>query len=319
MSRIVRRSRATGNRQHLSELFTVFSHIDRRRRRAKNRHTRSLKITRKRQRSLTTQLNNDTLDRTGRAFCPIDLEHILKRQGLKIEAIRNIVVSRHGFWVAVHHDRVVALAQAHRCVHARIIELNALTDTIRPSTQNDDCFALAGRNLVLEVVARVVIRSLRRKLCRARIHRLKDGVNLESTSYFSHARLRQASNITNLTVGEAVTFRKTQYLAIKRGSLSDFTSNLVKQVELVKEPGVDLRRIEELVERRTSTDCVHDLHKALFGASCSLSDKCFCLFCGGTRPRPRELNSRLVNGAQRFLKRLREVAPDCHGLADCFH
>src|SRR5204862_281865 len=53
-----------------------------------------------------------------------DLEHVLERERLEVQPVGRVVVGRHGFRVAVHHDRLVAGApQGHDRVHARVVEL----------------------------------------------------------------------------------------------------------------------------------------------------------------------------------------------------
>ena len=59
---------------------------------------------------------------------------MLKRQRLKIQAIRGVVVGRDRLGVAVDHDRLVALiAQRETGVTAAIIEFDPLADTVGPT------------------------------------------------------------------------------------------------------------------------------------------------------------------------------------------
>ena len=68
-----------------------------------------------------------------------DLEHVLERQRLEVQAVGGVVVGRDGLRIAVDHDGLVAvLAQRQRRVHAAVVELDALPDAVRAAAQHHD-------------------------------------------------------------------------------------------------------------------------------------------------------------------------------------
>ena len=78
-------------------------------------------------------------------FLVDDLEHVLQRQRLEVEAVGGVVIGGHRFRVAVDHDGLEAvLAQRHRRVHAAIVEFDPLPDAVRPAAEHDD-FLPVGR------------------------------------------------------------------------------------------------------------------------------------------------------------------------------
>jgi hypothetical protein len=74
-----------------------------------------------------------------------DLQHVLERQRLEIEAVGGVVVGRDGLRVAVDHDGLEAvLAQRERRVHAAVVELDALADAVGPAAQHHDLARSVG-------------------------------------------------------------------------------------------------------------------------------------------------------------------------------
>ena len=87
-----------------------------------------LEVARELERRLPAVLDDDAV----RLLDVDDLEHVLERQRLEVQAVGGVVVGRHGLRIAVDHDRLVAvLAQRHRRVHAAVVELDPLPDPVR--------------------------------------------------------------------------------------------------------------------------------------------------------------------------------------------
>ena len=87
-----------------------------------------------------------------------DLEDVLERERLEVEAAARVVVGRDGLGVAVDHDGVESLvAQGERRVHTGVVELDALPDAVRARAEDDDGRALARLDLGLLVVGAVVV------------------------------------------------------------------------------------------------------------------------------------------------------------------
>src|SRR5438876_611019 len=76
---------------------------------------------------------------TGR---PLGLDHghdVLERQRLEVQPVRRVVVGRHGFRIAVHHDRLETFfAKREAGMAATVVELDALSDPVRPAAEDDD-------------------------------------------------------------------------------------------------------------------------------------------------------------------------------------
>ena len=114
--------------QHLLEALAVLGHVDHVGRRADDRHAVRREIARELERRLAAVLDDDA----ERLLDVDDLEHVLERQRLEVQAIGRVVVGRHRLRIAVDHDRLVAvLAQRHRGVHAAVVELDPLPDPVR--------------------------------------------------------------------------------------------------------------------------------------------------------------------------------------------
>ena len=104
-------------------------------------------------------------------FLIVNVEHVLESERLKIKFIARVVIGRNRFRIRVHHDRLESeLAQGKRGMHAAVIKFNALADPVRSATQNHDLAFAALASLVLVAVCRIVVRRIRFKLRRARIH-----------------------------------------------------------------------------------------------------------------------------------------------------
>ena len=317
--RVVCGRRAMGRLENLAELLAVLGQVDGPRARAQDRHAGALEVGGERQRGLAAELDDHALDGAGRALGAVDFQHVLEGQGLEVESVRDVVVGRDRLGVAVDHDGLVAAAQRHGGVHARVVELDALADAVGAGSQDDDGLALARAHLVLLVVGRVVVGRAGGELGGARVDRLEDGVDAERAAHLAHRVLRQASHGGDLAVGEAVTLRLGQDVTREGLGSSDAGRDLVEEEHLVQEPRVDLRGLVELLEGRAAADRLLDLDEAPLGANRSGLDERVGLLGGGCRPVPVELHAALVDRAQRLLEGLRVGTTDRHGLADGLH
>ncbi len=171
----------------LPKPLAVFSQVDRLRRRPNDRHARSLQRQRQVQRRLAAELHNHPNLRAARSLMLIDRQHVFQRQRLKVEPVAGVIVGRDRLRVAVHHNGLVSvLTQRKRSVAAAVVELNALPDAVRPTTQDDDLLARRRRLLVLFVVAAVEIRRVALKLRRAGIDQLVHRLNPELRAQLAH-------------------------------------------------------------------------------------------------------------------------------------
>ncbi len=204
-------------------------------------------------------------------------------------------------------------------MHARVVELDTLTDSVGTGTQDDDGLALARTDLVLLVVGRVMVGGAGRELGGAGVDRLKDGVDAEGTTHLAHRVLGQATHGSDLAVGEAVTLRLGQNIARESLGLANAGCDLVEEEHLVEEPRVDLGRLKQFLKRRAATNSLLDLDEAALGADSRSLDERAGLLGGGCRPVPVKLHAALIDRAQGLLQRLSVGAADRHGLAHGLH
>ena len=134
-----------------------------------------------------------------------DFKHVFERERLEVQPIGSVVVGGHRFRVAVDHDGLVAiLAQRERGVHAAVIELDALTDAVRPATEHDDLFLLLGRGLALLLVGGVHVGRGRGKLGGATVDALVHRPHLERVPPAAHLLLAHRQQLGQATIGEAL-------------------------------------------------------------------------------------------------------------------
>ena len=87
------------------------------------------------QRRLPTKLDDNTV----RLLSIHDVENVLPCKRLKVQPVGSIVICAHGFWIAVHHDGLIAVfLQSERRMDAAVIELDPLSDPVRAAAQHHD-------------------------------------------------------------------------------------------------------------------------------------------------------------------------------------
>ena len=160
--------------QQLLEALAIFCSVDHVRAGADDRHAAGLQVACQLERGLSTELN----DHSGRFFDRDDLQNILERQWLEIQAIRGIVVGRHGLRIAIDHDRLIAVfAQRERSMHATVVELDPLADPVRATPEHHDFLALARTRFALFFVGRIEIGRIRGEFGSAGVDPLVDRAN----------------------------------------------------------------------------------------------------------------------------------------------
>ena len=121
-----------------------------------------------------------------------DLEHVLERERLEVQAVAGVVVGRDGLGVAVHHDRLEArLAQREGRVHAAVVELDALPDPVRPAAEDHDLAAVRRPRLALVLVGRIEVGRVRLELGGAGVDALVDGPHALAPAQRAHVVLAQ--------------------------------------------------------------------------------------------------------------------------------
>jgi len=83
---------------------------------------------------LTSELDHDA----HRLLMSGDVEHVVERHGLKVEAVARVEVGADRFGVVVDDDRPIAeFAERPNAMNAGVIELDALPDTNRTRSQHE--------------------------------------------------------------------------------------------------------------------------------------------------------------------------------------
>ena len=191
--------------QHLAEQLTVLGQINRFGRSAQNRDAGGLETRGKGQRGLPTKLDDDALDRTHLLLGFVDFDHVFEGQRFEIQPVGHVVIGGHGLRVAVDHDRVVVLAELLHCVHAGVVELDALSDAVGPGTKDDHGFAVALAQLGFVRIAGVVVRRRRVEFSSAGVNRLVHGSDAVTPAQLADGVLpfvAERAQVCDLHIGE---------------------------------------------------------------------------------------------------------------------
>ena len=79
-----------------------------------------------------------------------DVEDVFMREGLEEEQVAGVVVRAHRFGIRVDHDGLVSqFARGLRRVHAAIVELEPLSDTVGAAAEHDDLRLVGDLKLVI--------------------------------------------------------------------------------------------------------------------------------------------------------------------------
>ncbi len=147
-----------------------------------------------RQRQVERRLPAELHDHAVGLFGVADVEHVLERQRLEVEAVAGVVIGRDGLGIAVDHDRFDAhFLQRERRVAAAVIELDALPDAVGPAAQNHDLLAVAGVGFAGAFVDGIEIRREAFELRRAGVHAVEDGAHAQLLAAVAHGDLDRRS------------------------------------------------------------------------------------------------------------------------------
>src|SRR5690554_206294 len=303
---------------HLLEALAVFGAVNGVRRGTDNWHAGSLQLTRKLERGLATELH----DHPDRLLLVGDLQHILKGYRLEIEAVRGVVVGRHGLRVAVDHDGFIAiLAHGNSGMHTAVIELDALADAVGPTSQHHDLAPLRHLRLALLLVGGVKISGIRGKLGGTGVDPLVDRTNARLLPRTPKLFLGDTQQPCQPRIREALALEPEQLLRgkFRKRALCDRLLKLDQFFDLHQEPGVDLGQAKDFLHAHTGTYGIGDIEDTLGTGRLQLTlDQGHVFRCEigdhGIKP--------VITGfetAQGFLQRLLESAPDSHDLAYRLH
>ena len=299
--------------QEVLKTFAVFGHVDHVRRRADDRDPVPLQIARELERRLPAELD----DHAVRLLDVDDLEHVLERQWLEVQAVGSIVVSRDGLRIAVDHDRFVAVfAQRERRVHAAVVEFDALSDAVRPAAKDDDFLAASRLRFALVLVRGIHVRGPGRKLGRTGIDALVYRTDAQRVTARAHFGFGLLPQMREAPVGKSHALERPQLVGAKIVELALFDRELGVDdlLDLRQEPAIDPRVVMNLLERHADAESIGDVPQALGAGVRQLV---------GDGIRVHRLQVEAVDAglqpAQRFLQRFLECAADRHHLADRFH
>ncbi len=139
---------------------------------------------------------------------------------------------------------------------AAVVELDALTNAIRPRSQDDDLGTIAGRNLAVVFPCRVVIRRVGFELGATGIYRLICGEDTCFPASGTDSSELDLPQVRKLFVAESMAFGPAPVSPTHgRKSNSFETSPFFRNHQhLVEEPRVNLGRFVDLVDRLTPTE-----------------------------------------------------------------
>jgi len=170
-----------------------------------------------------------------------------------------------------------------------------------------------------------VVRRLGRELGRTGVDGLVDRPHACGHPGGAHLGLAEAADAGDLGVGEAMPLGEPQGVGVELVRLADGGGDLVDEEELVDEPRVDPRRVEDLLRGGAGADREHhllepavvrDLH-LLEEARLGLDTLAGARY--STSGREVERRGLVLQAPQRLVERLGEVAADRHRLADRLH
>ena len=140
-------------------------------------------------------------------------------------------------------------------MHAGVIKLDSLTDTVRAGAKNDHCGLLTLCDLGVGFVRRVMVRSIRLELSCTGVHCLVDrcavcscGSPERPPGSCSSARRSEHPRSRGACVAEQIGVERTRFL--------DFLGDLVDENYFVEEPAVDLRDLIQLIDGGTQVECL---------------------------------------------------------------
>ena len=273
-------------------------------------------------------MDDNAEKRAAAFFDPRDFDHILSCQRLEIEPVGGVVIRRNGLGIAVDHDRFdPGVAQAVGRVHAAVIELDSLADSVRPAAENDHLAPVAGIGLALRrretvpLIARVHVRGQRRELGGAGVDALVDRSQLETPSPRRDSLLIEIRELSEPGVGKAHLLQAQESRAVPRQPFPAHSLlNIHNPADLLEEPRLEPAGGVDFGGREPMPISLGNQQQALGdGFRQRRLDR---LLAGALHPLDRDLieaGQAGLHRAQCLLHRFGKTAADRHCLADRFH
>ena len=306
--------------EHGGEKLPILGEVDTLGRGANDVHAVRLQAGGEVERRLPAELH----DGAGAFLLFVDLEHVLERERLEVKSVGRIVVGRNRFGIRVdHHGLVADLAQCEARVHTTVIELDALANAVGAAADNHDLRLRRGDDLVFVAVARVVVRRERLELRGAGVDETERREHARGLAVRAHRVEIGLEKMRELRVGKTKLLRATQRGGVdgRERKFPQRLLHLVQLAQLVQEPRVDLREIEDLRDGVAGAESVAEKVDALgVGRAEFLPDgfvvgHLVATVLAAAAPAARAGLER----TQAFLERLLERAADGHGLTDGLH
>ena len=184
--------------------------------------------------------------------------HILRRQRLKIQLVRDIEVRAHGLRIIIDDDRLITRSgKSPGGMDGAVVEFDSLSDSDGAASQHQNFLRADGSigtnlaasgflRLVFSAVYRVIIRRARLELCGAGIHHFVSCRDAVFQAQIFDLLLRHSGQAADHVVRELQTLRLAQKLRRERSFLQ-LLFHLHQNSELVNEP---------LVHHRDFMDCL---------------------------------------------------------------
>src|SRR5690606_7763398 len=212
---------------------------------------------------LATQLHDHAL----RLLQFNNFAYVLPKDGLKVQLISHVEVRRDGFGVTVDHDSLVSsLFGREQAMHAGIVKLNTLANTVRSGTQYDNLLAIGWFRFILILESGVVVRRLRGEFRRTSVDHFEYPADTELHTAIIHVILAHvAKHPRDLQV--RITF-------LLQGH-KEFSGNIVKLIAtklclqlyqflyLHQEPLVDQGRLADRLQRHAQFKRVFHMEQAV--------------------------------------------------------
>ncbi len=300
------------------EALAIFGAVDSIGAGANHRHAVGFQGASQFQRSLAAVLDDDALG----LLDPHDFQHVFQGHRFEVETVRGVVVGGDSLRVAVDHDGLVTVfAQGQRRVHAAVVELDALTDTVRAATDDHDLVAVGGVGLALLVIAGVHVGGVGGELGGAGIDPLVDREDVVAGAQFTHFTFGHTEDLGQTRVGEALALEAAQEVGIQAGhaALFHLLFQLHQLFNLHQEPGVNLGQAEYAVHGETSAEGVGDVEDTVAAGILQL------VADAGQGVRGIEIQHGVEAGlagleaTQGLVQGLLEVAADGHHFTDGLH
>ena len=205
-------------------------------------------------------------------FSVDDFENIFHRQRFEVEAIRSVVVRRHGFRVAIDHDRFIAsVMQGKAGVAAAIVKLNALTDAVWAATEDDDfllvtdlCF-IAVRTGQARFIGRIHIGGGRGEFGGTGVDALVNRAHFQLAAMGRNAGFFYANEFAQALVGKAHGFQLPHvHGVVGQALLANGVFHFYQLFNLAQEPWLVFAALINLLHRCTVAEGLGDFQQAVW-------------------------------------------------------